>query len=628
MVDLRPDQLATVLAILQAKVPECEVWAFGSRAKWTAKDSSDLDLALVTSERIPLSVLGRLRQAFADSYLPMTVDVVDIHRVSDEFREIIERQKVVLQKPSTAAAGPNDRAKWQTLPLEECLETLIDYRGKTPKKVPSGIPLITAKVVKNGRIETLDEFIAEEDYDGWMRRGFPQAGDVLLTMEAPLGQVAQLDDRKVALAQRLVALRGKQGLLDNWYLKYLLQSDLVQDQLRARATGTTVLGIKQSELRKINLTLPPLDEQRAMAQVLGALDEKIELNRRMNETLEALAQSLFKFWFIDATQSALPKGWLSTKWGDLVNLEYGKSLSNYDSDHGAYPVYGTNGRIGSHSTPLCKPRYLLAVMELSKAFALAVPNDAALEIRDEVGFFQEVRAVLAKSISEGGGKSPEELDLAVRQIVSRAISSDKVIDIFDAAGLKKPDISILSDEFLAEVQHLPQRNLAVELLQKLLNNELKIRQRKFLVQSKSFAEMLEATIRRYQNRTIEAAQVIAELIELAKQMREGQKRGDKLGLTDDEVAFYDALETNDSAVKVLGEPTLKSIARELVTHVRKSVTIDWTLRESAQAQIRVLVRRILRKYGYPPDKQEKATQTVLEQAKLLCGDWAETTGVN
>jgi type I restriction enzyme R subunit len=270
-----------------------------------------------------------------------------------------------------------------------------------------------------------------------------------------------------------------------------------------------------------------------------------------------------------------------------------------------------------------KQRYLQAVSDLSKAFALSVPHDSALEIRDEVGFFQEVRAVLAKSIGGGeGGKSPEELEAAVRQIVSRAISSDKVIDIFDAAGLKKPDISILSDEFLADVQHLPQRNLAVELLQKLLNNELKIRSKKYLVQSRSFADMLEATIRKYQNRTIEAAQVISELIELAKQMREGQKRGKNLGLTDDEVAFYDALEVNDSAVKVLGEPTLKNIARELVSHVRKSVTIDWTLREAAQAQIRVLVRRILRKYGYPPDKQEKATQTVLEQAKLLCADWA------
>src|SRR5690242_6927352 len=291
MVDLRPDQLATVLAILQAKAPEYEVWAFGSRAKWTAKDKSDLDLALVASERIPLSKLGRLREAFTDSYLPITVDVVDIHRVSDEFRRIIESQKVILQKATTVAATETDRSKWQTRPLDECLETLIDYRGKTPKKVSSGIPLITAKVVKNGRIETPDEFIAEEDYEGWMRRGFPQAGDVLLTMEAPLGEVAQLDDRKVALAQRLVALRGKQGLLDNWFLKYLLQSSSVQDQLKSRATGTTVLGIKQSELRKINLTLPPLPEQRAIASVLGALDDKIELNRRMNETLEALAQS-------------------------------------------------------------------------------------------------------------------------------------------------------------------------------------------------------------------------------------------------------------------------------------------------------------------------------------------------
>jgi type I restriction enzyme R subunit len=232
------------------------------------------------------------------------------------------------------------------------------------------------------------------------------------------------------------------------------------------------------------------------------------------------------------------------------------------------------------------------------------------------------------------------LELAIRQIVSRAISSDKVIDIFDAAGLKKPDISILSDEFLAEVKHLPQRNLAVELLQKngyYPTTLIRLRHLLPLPRAKEPKKPLEEISRpvpllrrnagshhpqmpkpHHRSRTGE----IAELIELAKQMREGHKRGDKLGLTDDEVAFYDALEVNDSAVKVLGEPTLKDIARELVAHVRKSVTIDWTLRESAQAQIRVLVRRILRKYGYPPDKQEKATQTVLEQAKLLCAEWA------
>ena len=269
-----------------------------------------------------------------------------------------------------------------------------------------------------------------------------------------------------------------------------------------------------------------------------------------------------------------------------------------------------------------KKRYLAEVTALSKAFALAVPHEEALKIRDEVGVFQEVRAGLAKATVEGEGKSPEEMDTAIRQLVSRAVASEEVIDIFAAAGLKKPDISILSDDFLQEVRQLPHRNLAVELLRKLLNDEIKTNSRKNVVQARSFAEMLEKAIRKYQNRAIEAAQVIEELIKLAKEMREAQRRGDDLGMTDDEIAFYDALEVNDSAVKVLGDETLKTIAHELVEAVRRSVTIDWTVRENARAQIRVIVKRILRKYGYPPDKQEKATQTVLEQAEVLCREWA------
>jgi type I restriction enzyme R subunit len=196
------------------------------------------------------------------------------------------------------------------------------------------------------------------------------------------------------------------------------------------------------------------------------------------------------------------------------------------------------------------------------------------------------------------------------------------VDIFAAAGLQKPDISILSNEFLAEVRGMPQRNLAVELLQKLLKGEIGTRRRRNVVQARSFAEILEQTIRRYQNRAIEAAQVIEELIGLAKQMREANARGASLGLSEDELAFYDALEANDSAVKVLGEPTLRGIAREQVETVRKNVTIDWTLRENARAHLRVLIKRILRKHGYPPDKQEKATQTVLEQAEVLSAQWA------
>ena len=270
-----------------------------------------------------------------------------------------------------------------------------------------------------------------------------------------------------------------------------------------------------------------------------------------------------------------------------------------------------------------KDRYLRAVRELSQAFALAVPHPEALRIRDNVAFFQAVRSVLAKRAPDDA-RPEEEIDLAVRQIISRAVMPEGVVDIFAAAGLEKPDISILSDEFLAEMRGMPHRNLAVELLQKLLRGELRARRRKNVVQARSFAEMLDQTIRRYQNRAIEAAQVLEELIHLAKEMRAASERGAELGLSDDELAFYDALETNDSAVKVLGDKTLRAIARELVETVRKNVTIDWTLRENVRAQLRVLVKRILRKHGYPPDKQEKATQTVIEQAALLSGEWAST----
>jgi len=273
------------------------------------------------------------------------------------------------------------------------------------------------------------------------------------------------------------------------------------------------------------------------------------------------------------------------------------------------------------SQPDGKNRFVQVVLDLSKAFALAVPHTEALRIRDDVAFFQAVRAQLLKR-APGEAKPEEELDLAVRQIVSKAIASDGVVDIFASAGLKRPDISILSDEFLAEVRGMPQRNLAVELLRKLLSGEIKTQGRKNVVQARSFMEMLEEAIRRYQNRTIEAARVIEELIELAKKMREANARGELLNLNEDELAFYDALETNDSAVKILGDETLRTIARELVVAVRKSVTIDWTIRENVRAGLRVIVKRILRKYAYPPDKQAKATQTVLEQAELLSVEWA------
>jgi type I restriction enzyme R subunit len=268
-----------------------------------------------------------------------------------------------------------------------------------------------------------------------------------------------------------------------------------------------------------------------------------------------------------------------------------------------------------------KQRLLDAVYSLSRAFALAVPSDEAMAILDDVAFFQAVRSVLLKSAA-GERRPSEDLDFAIRQIVSRAVASDEIIDIFAAAGLKKPDISILSDAFLAEVHDMPQKNLAVELLAKLLKGEIKSRSHRNVVEARSFEKMLEEAVRKYQNRAIETAQVIEELIALAKDMRARDARGEQLGLSEDELAFYDALETNDSAVAVLGDETLRDIARELVATVKANVTIDWTVRENVRAHLRVLVKRCLRKHGYPPDKQEKATITVLEQAEVLSEEWA------
>ncbi len=268
-----------------------------------------------------------------------------------------------------------------------------------------------------------------------------------------------------------------------------------------------------------------------------------------------------------------------------------------------------------------KERFVQVATELSQAFALCAGSDDAIEIRDDIGFFQAIKAALAKR--RGAGKSTEVLDHAVRQLVAKAIVPEgEIIDVFSAAGLKQPDISILSDQFVAEVRGLKYKNVAAELLAKLLGDEIKVRSKRNLVQSREFSEMLKKTLNAYHNRAIATQEVIEELIKLAKQLSEADKRGVDLGLNDDEVAFYDALAANNSALEVMGKDSLKVIATELVTQVRKSVTIDWTLRESARAKIKVLVKRILRKHGYPPDLQDEATKLVLQQAELLCAEWA------
>ena len=267
-------------------------------------------------------------------------------------------------------------------------------------------------------------------------------------------------------------------------------------------------------------------------------------------------------------------------------------------------------------------RYADAVVALSKAFALAAASDAAQGIRDEVGFFQAIRAALIKSVPGDGKKSAADRDLAIQQIVSRAVVSIEIVDIMKAAGLESPDISILSDEFLAEVRDTDKKNLAIEALKKLINGDVRSQSKRNVTQARAFSERLEASIARYHANALTTAQVLEESIRLAKDIRAARARGEETGLSDEEIAFYDALAENESARQVMAEPTLRVIAHELVTVIKGNVSVDWMHRDSARANIRRHVKRLLRKYGYPPDLQDAAVQNVLQQAEALSAEWA------
>ena len=269
-----------------------------------------------------------------------------------------------------------------------------------------------------------------------------------------------------------------------------------------------------------------------------------------------------------------------------------------------------------------KKRFADIALAMSKAFTLCCTLDEAKVVREEVAFLQGVKVILTKKDISAQKKTDEQRELAIRQIINSAVVSESVVDIFDAVGLEKPNIGLLSDEFLAQVKNLPEKNLAVELLERLLEGEIKSRFASNLVQEKKFSELLSNVITRYQNRSIETAQVMEELVEMAKKFRDAANRGTQLGLTDDEVKFYDALATNESAVRDLTDETLKKIAHELTENLKRSITVDWSARESVRATLRLMVKRILRKYKYPPDQQERAVELVLQQAEALGEAWA------
>lgn len=258
---------------------------------------------------------------------------------------------------------------------------------------------------------------------------------------------------------------------------------------------------------------------------------------------------------------------------------------------------------------------------LSKAFALASASDEARDIRDDVGFFQTVRAALVKS-ADGAGMSSADREFAIRQILDRAVVSTEIVDILAATGITTPDISILSDDFLAEIRQLEKRNLALEALRKLLNDEIRSRSRTNIVETRRFSERLQAAIARYHTNAISTVEVMQELIEIARDVRAARRRGEEEGLSQDEIAFYDALAESESAIELMGNDSLKVIAHELLVGLKGGVSVDWSHRGSARARMRVLVKRILRKHGYPPDLQDAAVQTVLRQAEALSAQWA------
>ncbi|WP_376746209.1 type I restriction enzyme endonuclease domain-containing protein [Epilithonimonas hominis] len=264
-----------------------------------------------------------------------------------------------------------------------------------------------------------------------------------------------------------------------------------------------------------------------------------------------------------------------------------------------------------------KKRYIDEVTALSKAFAIAIPHDQAMDAKDEISFFQAVKARLAKFDSVEPGKTDEEIETTIRQVIDQALVSDQVIDVFDAAGIKKPDISILSDDFLMELKGMQHKNVALEVLKKLLNDEIKSRTKTNLVQSKKLLEMLEQSINRYHNKILTAAEVIDELINLSKDIVEMDNEPKKLGLTEYEYAFYSAVSNNDSARELMQQEKLRELAVELTNTIKQNASIDWNIKESVRAKLKVAVKRLLRKYGYPPDMQLLATETVLKQAEML-----------
>jgi type I restriction enzyme, S subunit len=378
-------------------------------------------------------------------------------------------------------------SEWKTYKLEDAIEKLIDYRGKTPSKTQSGIPLVTAKVIKNGRIEKPNEFIAEEDYESWMRRGIPKYGDVVLTTEAPLGEVAQiLTNEKIALAQRVITLRGKTGLIDNSFLKYFLVSPVGQNNLKAKETGSTVTGIKQSELRKVEILAPDLPTQKEIAQILTTLDDKIELNLQMNQTLEGMAQAIFKEWFVNFNfpgfdgelVDGLPKGWRKGSVLEIASLSSGGTPKTSEPDFwdGEINWISAKDITSSNNQFIIETEKTITELGIKKSAAkLLPPFTTIISARGTVGNFCILPKEMAISQSNYGLKSNLDYDfflfLLVKNMLSmmKAFSYGAVFDTITTKTFEAMEITIPENQVIEEFE-----NFIKPIYNKILANQLQI----------------------------------------------------------------------------------------------------------------------------------------------------------
>lgn len=476
-------------------------------------------------------------------------------------------------------------------------------------------------------------------------------GDTLLARITPClenGKTAQVDildkDEIGFGSTEYIVLREKLGITDNDFIYYLsISPEFRNVAIKAMNGSSGRQRVQKDVLENSEFLLPPLDEQKAIAKILSDLDEKIGVNNKINKKLEEMVQAIFKQWFVDfefpnedgkpykssggemveSELGMIPKGWNSKSLLDIADYLNGLAMQKFrpEDDEKGIPVLKIKElRQGKSDDEKDQKEFKQFATELAKAHALCAATDEGKEVALEVSYFKAVKASLVKlDTKKVVKKSKQEMEARVNQLLEKSIISEEVIDVFDTLGIKRPDVSILSEEFLEEVKGMKEKNLAAEMLKKLLEGNLKAMERTNLVKSEKFSEKLKKTLNKYRNQAITNAEVIEELIKMAHDLKNMKTREEELGLNSDEIAFYDAL-TDDAVKEFMTDETLKMIAHELTYAIRRNISIDWSIRKSAQAGMRRIIKRLLKKYDYPPDKSKKALETVLRQAELMCGN--------